>query len=80
MTDHDLDENDLAVVRKLVAMVGEIEGKGGVGVPLEQRLFAALALNRVDWLTEQHYSIGQALQRIGPEWAAYLPEVARRLQ
>ena len=80
MTDHDLDENDLAAVRRLMAMVREIEGKDGVGVPLEQRLFAAVALNRIDWLTEQHYSIGLALQRIGPEWAAHLPEVARRLQ
>ena len=80
MTDHDLEASDLATIHRLVAMVCEQEGKDDAGVPLEQRLYAALALNRIDWLTEQHYSIGQALQGIGPEWAAYLPEVTRRLQ
>lgn len=38
---------------------------------------AALALNRPDWLAAMKYTIVEALERIGPEWRAALPAVAR---
>src|SRR3546814_7955688 len=45
---------------------------------LGEALTAALVLDRSDWLRERGYSIAQALDRIGPEWAARLSEVARQ--
>lgn len=45
-----------------------------------EKLGAALALNRSDWLQEMEYSIPEALGRVGPEWAAQLPAVARLIE
>ena len=51
----------------------------GIGtMSLGEALTAALVLDRSDWLRERGYSIAQALDRIGPEWAARLSEVARQ--
>lgn len=51
----------------------------GIGtMSLGEALAAALVLDRSDWLRERGYSIAQALDRIGPEWAARLSEVARQ--
>lgn len=51
----------------------------GIGtMSLGEALTAALVLDRSDWLHERGYSIAEALDRIGPGWAARLPEVARQ--
>src|SRR3546814_4408365 len=51
----------------------------GIGtMSLGEVLTAALVLDRSDWLRERGYSIAQALDRIGPEWAARLCTVARQ--
>ncbi|KAA0892482.1 hypothetical protein [Pusillimonas sp. ANT_WB101] len=51
----------------------------GIGtMSLGEALTAALVLDRSDWLRERGYSIAQALDRIGPHWAARLAEVARQ--
>jgi len=44
-----------------------------------ERVAVALVLNRADWLAEMDYSIGEAIERSGPEWVALIPEVAREL-
>jgi len=50
----------------------------GIGtMSLGESLTAALVLNRCDWLSERGYSIAEALERIGPQWAARLREVER---
>ncbi|PLC53939.1 hypothetical protein CR155_10935 [Pollutimonas nitritireducens] len=51
----------------------------GIGaMSLGEALTAALVLDRSDWLHERGYSIAEALDRIGPDWAARLSNVARR--
>lgn len=37
---------------------------------------AALVLNRADWLSRMEYTIPDAIDRIGPEWAALIPAAA----
>lgn len=50
---------------------------GNVGaLSTGEALAAALVLNRTDWLTNMGYTIAQALDRIGPEWAAMIPAAA----
>jgi len=44
-----------------------------------QALGTALVLNRSDWLAEMRYTIAQALDRIGPDWATAIPAVERAL-
>ena len=51
----------------------------GIGtMSLGEALTAALVLNRSDWLRECGYSIVEALDRIGPDWASRLSEVTRQ--
>jgi hypothetical protein len=51
----------------------------GIGsMSLGEALTAALVLDRSDWLRERGYSIVEALDRIGPDWAAHIAEVARQ--
>lgn len=42
-----------------------------------ERLAVALALNQFEWLQMMDYTIAEALERIGPQWAALIPEVAK---
>jgi len=42
-----------------------------------EALIAALVLNRTDWITEMGYTVAQALERIGPNWSARLPEISQ---
>ncbi len=44
-----------------------------------ERLAVALVLNRADWLASMDYTIAEAIDRIGIEWAALLPAVERAL-
>jgi len=53
----------------------------GIGaMSLGEALTAALVLNRSDWLHDRGYTIADALERIGPEWAARIAQVARQFQ
>lgn len=45
-----------------------------------EKLAVALALNRADWLASLNYTIPEALDRIGPRWAAFLTPVAVALR
>lgn len=42
-----------------------------------EALIAALVLNRNDWLSDMGYTVAQALERIGPSWAARIPEISQ---
>ena len=44
-----------------------------------EKVAVALVLNRADWLAEHGYTIAEAIERSGPEWAAMIPQVARQL-
>ena len=51
---------------------------GGINVlSTGEALAAALVLNQPDWLSDLGYTIAQALDRIGPEWVALIPEAAK---
>ncbi|WP_287106912.1 hypothetical protein [Mesorhizobium sp.] len=38
---------------------------------------AALVLNRPDWLADMHYTLAEAIERVGPQWLALIPEAVR---
>jgi hypothetical protein len=44
-----------------------------------EALMAALALNRPDWLARMGYTMVEAIERIGQEWMALLPRIAREV-
>lgn len=45
-----------------------------------EKLAAALVLNRADWLASMDYTIAEAIERVGPQWIAMIPDVARMLR
>lgn len=45
-----------------------------------ERIAAALVLNRPGWLAEMKYTLAEAIDRLGPEWLALVPVVARMLE
>lgn len=54
---------------------------GGLGVQSTgEKLLAALILNRADWLQAMEYTIADAIDRVGPEWIALIPDVAKTLR
>lgn len=55
--------------------------RGGFGVlSTSEKLAAALVLNRPDWLAEMNYTLAEAIERVGPQWLALIPEAARLLE
>jgi len=44
-----------------------------------EQLFAALVLNRADWLPDFGLTITEALERLGPGWVAEVAAAARTL-
>jgi hypothetical protein len=44
-----------------------------------EKVAVALVLNRSDWLSECGYTIAEAIERAGQEWASMIPQVARQL-
>lgn len=64
-----------------IVMKSRDAAAGGRGVlSTGEALAAALVLNRPDWLAEMGYTIAEALQRIGPEWVALIPQAAKALE
>jgi hypothetical protein len=55
--------------------------RGGPG-PLStgEALMAALVLNRPDWLIAMEYTIADAIERVGPEWARLIPAAAKQFK
>lgn len=54
---------------------------GGFGVlSTGEKLAVALVLNRPDWLAEMNYTLAEAIDRVGPQWMALIPEAARLLE
>ncbi|MCZ4328497.1 hypothetical protein [Castellaniella denitrificans] len=47
------------------------------GLSTAEALIAALVLDRPDWLIDMKFTIPEALDRIGPQWAELIPEIAR---
>ncbi|MEJ7014807.1 hypothetical protein [Sinorhizobium meliloti] len=54
---------------------------GGFGVlSTGEKLAVALVLNRPEWLADMRYTLAEAIERVGPEWLALIPEAARALE
>lgn len=66
-----------ALAKVLDAATAGNEGPGPLSTG--EALMAALALNRPDWLARMGYTIVEAMERIGDEWLALLPRVAREV-
>lgn len=45
-----------------------------------EKLAAALVLNKPEWLAKMDYTMAEAVERVGPEWMARVPEAARVLE
>jgi hypothetical protein len=54
------------------------QGKWG-GLSDGEKLAAALVLNRADVLSEAGYTMAEAIDRLGPNWLAKIPEAARQV-
>ncbi|MEX3606255.1 MAG: hypothetical protein VB142_07975 [Burkholderia sp.] len=53
---------------------------GGFGVlSTGEKLASALVLNRADWLDQTGYTMAEAIERVGAQWLALIPEAAREL-
>ncbi|RKE23740.1 hypothetical protein B0G76_8420 [Paraburkholderia sp. BL23I1N1] len=48
------------------------------GMSTGEALAVALVLNRPDWLAAMNFTIAEAIERIGPEWAQLVPAAARQ--
>ena len=44
-----------------------------------EKVAVALVLNRSDWLSEYGYTIAEAIERAGQDWASMIPQDARQL-
>lgn len=72
MTDHILQQ----IVNKARAAK-----QGGFGsLSTGEKLAAALVLNRADWLAGMNYTLAEAIERVGADWLARIPEAARLLE
>lgn len=61
---------DRAILDQIVAKSRDA-AKGGFGaLSTGEKLAAAIALNRPDWLQEMGYTITEAMKRIGADWMA----------
>lgn len=70
-----MSEFDRMVMKVLEAL------DGGMGhLSTGEALAAALVLNRSDWLAKMGYTIPEALDRIGSEWAAMIPNAAKAIR
>ncbi|TSA04896.1 MAG: hypothetical protein D4R81_01205 [Nitrospiraceae bacterium] len=45
-----------------------------------EKLLTALILNRGDWLSEMGYTMADAIDRVGLDWIALIPDVAKILR
>ncbi|MGL4965431.1 MAG: hypothetical protein ACRC67_29685 [Inquilinus sp.] len=45
-----------------------------------EKLVVALLLDRPDWLAEMDYTLADAIERVGPEWARLIPAAARQVE
>jgi hypothetical protein len=53
------------------ARAAQAGGRGALSTG--EAIVAALVLNRPGWLLEMNYTIAEAIERIGPEWARLVP-------
>lgn len=70
-----------AALAHILAKTREAYSRGGPG-PLStgEALVAALVLNRPDWLIAMNYTIAEALDRVGAEWAKLIPAAANHFK
>lgn len=55
--------------------------RGGFGVlSTGEKLAVALVLNRPDWLASMDYTLAEAIDRVGAQWLALIPQAARVLK
>lgn len=69
-----MSEFDHLVMKTREALAGHI----GV-LSTGEALAAALVLNRFDWLEKMGYTMAQAIDRIGTEWARMIPAAAEAI-
>jgi hypothetical protein len=68
-----------SVLKKIIEKSRAAKNGNWSGLSDGEKLAAALVLNRADILSESGYTIAEAIERIGPNWLAEIPEAARSL-
>lgn len=64
------------ILNQLVDKCHTAQG-GGFGVLSSgEKLAVALVLDKPEWLAEMDYTLAQAIERVGPEWLACIPDAA----
>lgn len=69
-----------ADLKHMLAKTREAAAFGPGALSTGEVLAAALILNRPDWLLDRNYTIAEALDRIGPEWAKLIPAAANQFK
>jgi hypothetical protein len=63
-----------------LVMIALAAAESGIGkMSTGEALTAALILNRSDWLKAMNYTIADAIDRVGAEWAGFIPEASRAI-
>lgn len=70
-----MSEYEHVLAKVLDAAAAGEEGPGPLSTG--EKLMAAVALNRPDWLARMGYTMVEAIERIGEAWMALLPRIAR---
>lgn len=65
--------------RHLVSKCMDAKAGGFDVLSTGEKVAAALVLNRPDWLAQMGYTLAEAIDRVGPDWLALIPAVAREL-
>lgn len=69
--------HDDATLEHILSKTRDAKNGGFGALSTGEKLAAALALNRADWLASMEYTIAQAIERVGPEWVSLIPTVAQ---
>jgi hypothetical protein len=64
----------------ILAKTRDAAAHGPGALSTGEALAAALILNRPDWLIAMKYTIAEALERIGPDWAQLIPPAAKQFK
>lgn len=62
------------VLQQIVAKAKHAREGGFDVLSKGEKLAVALVLNRADWLGDMNYTLAEAIERVGPEWLARVPE------
>jgi len=67
-----------AGLEQIIAKARDAAANGPGAMSEGEKVVVALVLNRPDWLEAMQYTLAEAIERIGPDWARLVPVAARQ--